>query len=186
VCKRAGLSTITLRKYLKDSADGKPGDGFDMEIEGIKLRFHDWFYAAMNDGVDKVEAAAFQLAYGEKHEILTHHGRVQYKLDPMLVALGFGDGPEAYLLDPITGQPIPETVPLQDPDMLRFILKARRGDVYGDKSRVDHTVRGGVLVVGVTAKTSGDLDNMAAEMKKKGRPLVAFRDADDEDLDFLD
>lgn len=186
VCRRAGLSTITLRKYLKDSADGSPdsGDGYDMEIEGIKVRFHDWFYAAMNDGVDKVEAAAFELAYGEKEEVLSHHGRVQYKYDPDLLALGFPEGPGSYLLDEITGLPIPETIPLQDPDMLRFILKARRRDVYGDKSSVDHNVRGGVLVVGVTAKTSAELDQRAAEMKKRGTPLVAFRE--DDDLDSLD
>jgi len=131
----------------------------------------------MDDALDRTEKMAYDLANGSYVKVLTHHGRVIYKQDPELLALGF-EGHEAYLRDEF-GDPVPETVNEVDPDMTRFVLKARRRDKWGDRTDVDVTVRGGVLVVGAVAKTSAELTQMAAEAVEHPAE-VEFRDDDGE------
>lgn len=177
ICLRSGVSRSSLHLFITNSKAGDPR--FKLTIDGEQIPFHELYEQAIATGVDKVEQAAFALAYGTQNKVLHHQGRVQYKIDPELAALGF-EGYEAFLKDK-DGKPIPESVPLQDPDMIRFILKARRRDVYGDKATVDHNVRGGVLVVGVQAKDSAELDKRAAEMKTI-KHTVEFRESEDEDV----
>ena len=159
-CRAVGISRSTIDYWLKRSENGKPGDGFDVMIDGEPVRFHVAFASSHNEGIDKVEAQAIRVASGEAHEVLTHHGRVQYKTDPeMAQLLGLPlDDPRCYQRDE-DGNPIPETVPLFDPDMARFVLKTHRPDQYGDRMKHDVTYRGGVLVVGVK-KTAEELDKM--------------------------
>lgn len=184
VCLRAGISPTTLKYWLQKSTEGGPGDGFDIvtglaEGEGpATIRFHEAWDIAIEAGVDRVEAAAFRRAIGYR-EVLTFQGRVMYQMDPDLISLGF-TGVDAYLKDDF-GAPIPETIEKQDPDLQMFILKARRAKFYGDKKQVDVNMRGGVLVVGVTAKTPADLNLMEMEAKRIGRSPVIFEDSDDED-----
>lgn len=149
-CRKVGISRSTIDKWLKKSETGKPGDGFDVIIDGEPMRFHEAFAGKCSEGIDKVEAQAIRVATGEAREVLTHHGRVQYKADPDMAALlGLPlDDPRCYLRDE-NGEAVPETVPLFEPDMTRFILKTHRPDQYGDRSKVDVTYRGGVLVVGM-------------------------------------
>src|ERR1035437_851920 len=162
VCARAGLSRSSIIYYLAKSVRGKPGDAFDL-VAGedehgnpIMRRFHEMWADALSDGIDKVEKAAHMLAVGQP-ETLTHKGRVQYKIDPDAIRLGLIDGDPGFYLTDENGELIPETIIMQDPDMVRFILKTRRPQVYGDKSSVDVTHRGGVLVVGVK-KTEAELE----------------------------
>jgi hypothetical protein len=184
VCTRAGISVTTLKYWLQKSEDGTPGDGFDVptgmeEGEGpVTTRFHEAWDSAIELGTDRVEAAMFHRAIGYR-EVMTFQGRVMYQMDPDMLRLGL-TGAEAYLKDEF-GAPIPETVEKQDPDLQMFIMKGRRAKFYGDKKQVDLNVRGGVLVVGMTAKTPADLNAMEVEAKRIGRPPVIFEDNDDED-----
>lgn len=184
VCTRAGISVTTLKYWLQKSEEGAPGDGFDVptgleESEGpTTVRFHTAWDEAVELGTDRVEAAAYRRAIGYR-EVLTFQGRVMYQMDPDLVSLGF-TGMDAFLKDDF-GAPIPETIEKQDPDLQMFILKARRSKIYGDKKQVDLNVRGGVLVVGVTAKTPTDLNAMEMAAKLIERPAVIFEETEDED-----
>lgn len=152
-CKRAGISYSSLKYWLTKSSEGAPGDGFDVVLlPGEEpVRFHEAWDHAMLYGVEKVEKAAIDKALGVL-EPLTFQGRVIYKLDPDLLSLGLV-GHEAYLRD-ANGQPVPETVLKQDPDLMQFILKARKPEVYGNKQQIDVNHRGGVLVVSAVATTS--------------------------------
>jgi hypothetical protein len=181
ICMRSGISVTTLKYWLQKSKDGGPGDGYDIipTAEGdepIPIRFHEAFDAAIEGGLQLVEAAAFQRAIGFR-EVLTFQGRVVYQKDPELVALGF-DGPEAYLLDEF-GAPIPETVLRQDPDLMMFIMERRMKDKYGKNSQVDVNVKGGVLVVGVRAESSEDLNTIEENFRMSNRPAVTFEEGED-------
>lgn len=184
-CLRAGISGSTLKYWLQKSLEGRPGDGFDItlgendesEAEDNTIRFHEAWDLAMLAGVENVEASVMKRAVGYR-EVLTYQGRVIYQVDPRLVALGY-EGAEAYLTDKF-GAPIPETVEKMDPDLAMFILKARKPQVYGNKSQVDVNVRGGVLVVGAVVKDAADLNKMEEEYRRLGRPAVTFDEGEEE------
>lgn len=163
-CMRAGISYSTLKYWLTKSNEGAPGDGFDVAVMPGEdpIRFHDAWESAMLYGVERVEKAAIDKALGVL-EPLTFQGRVIYKLDPDLLSLGFA-GHEAYLKD-ANGQPVPETVLKQDPDLMQFILKARKPDVYGTKQQIDVNHRGGVLVVSAVATSSAALAENSADFR---------------------
>jgi hypothetical protein len=163
VCRRAAISRTSIIYYLAKSERGKPGDAFDLPTgdldengHPIMRRFHELWADALSDGIDKVEKAAHMLAVGQP-ETLTHKGRVQYKVDPDGIRLGLVEGDAGYYLTDEDGNFVPETIVMQDPDMVRFLLKTRRPQVYGDRQSVDVTHRGGVLVVGVK-KTEAELE----------------------------
>lgn len=160
-CRFANIHPATLQLWLEKSMRGSTGDVFSLVInpedppeEQITKRFHELYDFALESGVDAVEEAAMKRAIGYE-EVLTYQGRVQYRLDPVLVDLGF-TGSEAWLKDD-RGQPIPETVLKQDPDLIQFILKNRRAKIYGTKVDVGMRVTGGVLVVAAKALTSNEL-----------------------------
>src|ERR1700726_4460769 len=157
ICMRAGVSRTLIKYWLKLSQKGRRGDFFDLPTdEDRSERFHILFEDAIESAWDNVEQKAYNLATGVEREILDYQGRVSYKMDPSLLGLGL-TGEAAYLRDPITAEPIPETVPMLDPEMVRWLLARRRPDNYGNKMQVDHTHKGGVLVVGVT-KSSKELE----------------------------
>lgn len=184
-CLRAGISMSTLKYWLQKSLEGAPGDGFDITLSendendgGDTIRFHDAWDFAMKSGVEAVEAAVMKRAIGYR-EVLTYQGRVIYKVDPTLIALGF-EGMEAYLLDEF-GAPVPETVEKMDPDLAMFILTHRKPEIYGKKASLDVNVRGGVLVVGARVATSEDLNLLEEDYRKNGRPSVTFEEGEDEE-----
>lgn len=160
-CRNAGISITCLKNWLSKSNDGVPGDGFDLIVDDTMppeerefVRFHEAYDNAMQWGLGRVEGAAFKLAMPHE-EVLTYQGRVIYREDPQLVIEG-KVGPAAWLRDD-NGNPIPESIMKQDPDMLMFVLKARMPHVYGSKQIHDHTIRGGVLVVAAKAVTSEEV-----------------------------
>jgi hypothetical protein len=160
VCRRTAVSRTGIKYWLEKSQQGFPGFDLptgesDEDGKPITRRFHELWADALADGIDRVERAAMQLALGQ-HEPLTDRGRVQYKYDPDLLSLGL-TGPDAYLKDK-DGKPVPETIIKQDPDMIRFLLKAHRPDQYVATQKVDVNHRGGVLVVGVRPKSSAEFD----------------------------
>jgi hypothetical protein len=185
-CRIAGISTSTLKYWLAKSMDGAPGDGFDVTlVDGADpIRFHVAWQDAEQVGVGNLEAAVFRKAMGQQ-EPLTFQGRVIYKIDPVKVravlakdAKALTNGADCFLLDAL-GNPIPESVTKQDPDLMMFILKARKADVYGNRQQVDVSVRGGVLVVGTVAKTAEALNQLEEQFRKEGRPAVTFEDDGD-------
>jgi len=136
-----------LRYWVILSREGYPGDPFDIKLEdGRTERFHILFEDAIEEGFDKVEHVAHEMATGMAREVLVYQGKVSYKKDPFLLELGL-TGDAANLLDN-NGDPIPETKPFVDPEMVRFMLSRRRPDKYGNRSKVSHEQKGGVLVLG--------------------------------------
>lgn len=179
-CKHVGISVTTLKYWLTCSSHGAPGDGYDIPDldgeEGDTIRFHEAWTAAEEMGLGSVEMAAFNRARGYQ-EPLTFQGRVKYQVNPDLMALGFTEW-EAMIRDPVTGQPIPETITKQDPDMIQYILSTR-SDKYKKKQEVDVNMRGGVLVVGMKAATSAALDENERQMLSE--PMdVEFEEVDDD------
>ena len=140
-CATAGISRGSLNYYL---AKSQKGELPPLLWDGETKPFHEHYADAMQNGVDLVEQAAFVRATGYQ-EPGVYQGRVQYRFDPDLIALGF-QGEAAYLRDS-KGQPIPEMITKQDPDLIQFILKNRRPEVYGNKQSIDVNHKGGVLVL---------------------------------------
>jgi len=175
-CAMAGLSVTTLKYYLTKSEKGAPGDGFDLTYGDETKRFHLHFADCRDAAVQEVEDA--YISYGLKHyEVLSDKGRVIYQIDPQLSGLGL-TGPDAYLLDE-DNRPIPERIEKQDPEVLEKVLKAYRRDRWGQHDKLDVNLRGGVMVVGVRAKSSNEIE--AGEAEALTAPLdVEFREIEDE------
>jgi len=146
--KKAGIHRRTLDYWLKCSAAGR--EGYVLEWQGVTAKFHEHFLSAIEEGVDNLKGVAHQRALGYD-EVLTYQGRVVYKLDPQLVAIGC-QGHEAYLRDE-NGNPVPETIRKQDPKMIRWLLERLRPGIYGNDRDLGDTQRGGVLVVGRGSNT---------------------------------
>jgi hypothetical protein len=195
VCRRAEISTTTLKYWLQKSLEGSFGDGFDMPLgendeseDGSgTVRFHIAWEAAMEAGVEMLEAVGHTRASGYE-EPLQYQGRVQYKLDPEKVAMYVELGlpvadrdPNLWLRD-AAGAPVPETITKIDPDLLMFILKARKPKVYGNKASVDVNVRGGVLVIPQRVAEAKDLNIIEAEYREIGGSVVNFEEGDDDDV----
>lgn len=175
-CAMAGLSVTTLKYYLVKSEKGAPGDGFDLTYGDETKRFHLHFADCRDAAVQEVEDA--YISYGLKHyEILSDKGRVIYQIDPALAGLGI-TGPDSYLLDE-DNRPIPERIEKQDPEVMEKVLRAYRRDRWGQHDKLDVTLRGGVMVVGVRAKSSNEIE--AGEAEALTAPLdVEFREIEDE------
>lgn len=184
-CTMSGISVSTAKYWIACSQDGQPGDAYDVMLDprdpDSVVRFHDAWNDAMAAGLGRVERAAITRALGYL-EPLTYQGRVIYKHDRELVALFGGESVDTYLLDPNTGQPVPESVMKQDPDLLQFILKTRLPDTYGNKLAVDHNHRGGVLVVSAVAKSSEALLADAQDYKADATD-AEFTEVDPEEGD---
>ena len=149
IAHEAGMSKSALRYALMGSREGHPGDPFDIKLEdGTTERFHILFEDAIEAGIGKVEQAAFELATGQARRVLEYQGKITYKKDRHLVALGYPED-ETYILDE-NGDRIPETVPIIDPEMIRWLLERRKREVYGKgpKAPKEPGRMGGVLVVG--------------------------------------
>ena len=174
-CTMAGLSVTTLQLYLRKSERGQPGDGFDLTYGEETKRFHLHFADCRDAAVQEVEDA--YISYGLKHyEVLSDKGRVIYQIDPVLAGLGI-TGPDAYLLDD-DNRPIPERIEKQDPDVLEKVLVAYRRDRWGHSDKLDVSVRGGVMVVGVRAKIK---EVEAGENEALNAPLdVEFREVEED------
>jgi hypothetical protein len=149
IAHEAGMSKSALRYALMGSREGHPGDPFDIKLEdGTTERFHILFEDAVETGIDKIEQAAIELARGTARRFLEYKGKITYKQNPRLVALGYPED-ETYILDE-NGDRIPETIPIIDPEMIRWILERRRREVYGKRPKTPSEPQrsGGVLVVG--------------------------------------
>lgn len=159
-CRFSNIHRATLQLWITKSQRGQPGDVFDVVVnpddppeEHVTSRFHELYDLAMKDGIDEVEAVAIERAKGYE-EALHYQGHIQYRLDPVLVDLGY-TGSEAWAKDP-NGRPIPETIRKQDTDTLLAVLKARH-PAYSPKA-IDMNLKvGGVLVVAAKALTGNDL-----------------------------
>jgi len=197
--RRVGINMRTLQYWLQKSLEGRPGDGFDIEMgendetdnPDNTVRFHLAWESAMEVGVGKVEEATHRRATGF-WEPLTYQGKVQYQMDWDKVAaaqLMFVEGdrdpltdPANYLLDEY-GAPVPERVWKMDPDLAMFILKTRKPQIYGAKAQIDVNVKGGVLVIPMRAVTSEALNEIEAEYRREGAPEVTFEDAPEDEED---
>ena len=177
ICKRTGVARDALRYWLTMSRERSSDSLFDIPTaQGRTERFHVLWEDAIQEGMDKADATAFRLATGTFREALHHHGHVTYKTDPQLIALGL-KGEEAYLKDE-NGDLVPESIPIVDPEMVRWLLARRRPEIYGAKQQinVDHTHRGGFVIQRKTAKQLDDAYG--------GKPVidvVEFEVIDDEE-----
>ncbi len=159
VSKAALLSGVTyqsIRYWLKKSATGQPGDGFDLQYADELKRFHEHYEDARDGGIQKVEDAYIERAVAGYYETLHHQGQVKYQFDEDLIALG-ETGPDAYLRDE-NGKPVPERIHHQDPEVMLAVLKAWRRDTYGQHDTLDIMHKGGVMVVTAPAKSSAELE----------------------------
>jgi|SRR5579864_4123959 len=174
----AGITYPTLRYWLMRSREGQPGDGFDLEYNDVTKRFHEHFADAQDASVQQVEDAYLDRAMRGYFETLHDKGRVVYQVDPDLDRLGL-TGPDAYLLDD-DGKPIPERIEHQDPEVMRDVLEKLRRERWGRKDKLDVSVRGGVIVVGVRAKP-GELDEREKRAITTPEPTdVEFREVEDD------
>ena len=177
VCAAVGLSHKSLRTYIAKSEQGHPGDGFDLDYGGEKKRFHEHYIDVMKLATQLIEDALWQRAFSGYYETLSDKGRVIYQIDPELEGLGF-TGPAAYLRDD-DGKPIPERIQHQDTEVMLEWVRAHNKEVWGRSDKLDVNVRGGVMVVGVRAKSSAA--NKETEKQALEAPLdIEFREVEDE------
>jgi hypothetical protein len=151
IAHEAGMSKSALRYALMGSREGHPGDPFDIKLEdGTTERFHILFEDAVEEGIGKLEQAAWELATGKAKRVLQYQGKITYKRDHRLIAKGCPEE-QTYILDE-NGDRIPETIPVQDPEMIRFLLERLKPEVYGRRAMAPAVKQpqrtGGVLVVG--------------------------------------
>jgi hypothetical protein len=87
---------------------------------------------------------------GKAKRVLEYQGKVTYKQDRRLVAKGYPEE-ETYILDE-NGDRIPETIPIIDPEMIRWLLERFKPEIYGKRAIAPAAKEpqrtGGVLVVG--------------------------------------
>jgi hypothetical protein len=177
-CAMVGISYCALKYWLVKSEKGRPGDGFDITYGEETKRFHEHYSDVRDAAVQAVEDAFMDRAMRGYYETLSDKGRVIYQIDPSLANLGL-TGPDAYLLDD-DGRPIPERIQHQDPEVMLSVLKAWRRDRYGAKDTLDVNVKGGVMVVGMRAATSAEVDQRERAMITQKPIDVDFREVEDE------
>lgn len=175
--KQAGFSVTSAKYYMAKSENGDPG--FELKWHDIEGPFHELVRIALDMAIERVEACAFQRATGYL-EPQVHQGRVQYEIDHDMIALGAEPGSWDAILKDASGKPVPVTVEKQSEDLQMFILKARRPDIYGNKSQVDVLHRGGVMVVAAPARTSAELEQRAKRINEEVVD-VEFIEVEDQD-----
>ncbi len=141
---KAGIHPKTLAYWIRRSEAGD--DGYDIEWEGIEWRFHEHCKSAIWEAVQKLLDRMLERGFFGHDKVLTHRGRVVYKIDQELAGLGL-QGPDAYLRDE-NGNPVPETVPKPDMKAMRFWLAWHRPEKWGRHRKVKAPREGGVLVIG--------------------------------------
>ena len=158
---KAGIHRKTLAYWIRRSEAGD--NGYDIEWQDVTGRFHELCESAIDEAHQKLEDMWIQRALHGYEKVLTHRGRVMYKIDQDLVGLGL-EGPDAYLKDE-NGKPVPETVHKEDTKAQLHVLKRRRPDTWGRRPKRNAPREGGVLVIGdVTKKPKY---NTAASVKAR-------------------
>ena len=145
---KAGIHRKTLAYWIRRSEAGD--DGYDIEWQDVTGRFHEHCESAIDEAHQKLEDEWIQRALHGHEKVLTHRGRVMYKIDQDLVGLGL-EGPDAYLKDE-NGKPVPETVHKEDTKAQLHVLKRRLPDTWGKRPKIDAPREGGVLVIGDVTK----------------------------------
>ncbi|HEV2626348.1 MAG TPA: hypothetical protein VGV62_14780 [Xanthobacteraceae bacterium] len=133
--RKAGIYRKTLAYWIKRSEAGD--EGYDIEWQGWILRFHEHVESAIEEAIENMLAAAFEIA----------KGGVIYKYDEALLSLGF-KGPDAYARDQ-NGNPIPEFIFKwrARARMIRFLLEWR--DKYVNHPKIDIPQKSGIVFVSV-------------------------------------
>ena len=144
----AGIHPKTLASWIRRSEAGD--DGYDVKWQGLTRRFHEHCESAIDEAHQKLEDEWIQRALHGHEKVLTHRGRVMYKIDQDLVGLGL-EGPDAYLKDE-NGKPVPETVHKEDTKAQLRVLKRHRPDTWGKRPKINAPREGSVLVIGDVTK----------------------------------
>ena len=144
----ADIHRKTLERWIRRSEAGD--NGYDVRWQGITQRFHEHCKSAIDEAHQNLEDEWLQRALHGYEKVLTHRGRVIYKIDQELVARGF-QGPDAYLRDE-NGKPVPETVRKEDRKAQLHVLKRRRPETWGKHPKRNAPGAGGVLVIGDATK----------------------------------
>ena len=142
----AGIHPKTLKYWLDRSEAGD--DGYDIEWQDVTGRFHELCKLAIDEAIQKLDDKMLERALVGYAKVLTHRGRVIYKIDQGLAGLGY-QGADAYLKDE-NGNPVPETIRKVDRKALRYIWERSR--TWGKHSKIDARREGGVLVIGDVTK----------------------------------
>lgn len=137
--RKADIHRKTLEYWLKRSKAGD--DGYDIEWEGVRWRFHEHCQTAIEEAEDRVLAAAWDFTMG----------RMIYKTDKNgnRVLWGFR-GPYTK----------------EHGKMLRFLLKWWRPEIYDERRKVDVPHKGGVIDLGATTKKPANCSAASIKARK--------------------
>jgi hypothetical protein len=83
----AGIHPKTLAYWIRRSEAGD--DGYDIRWQGITQRFHEHCESAIDEAHQKLEDEWLRRAINGYEKVLTHRGRVVYKINQELAARGF-------------------------------------------------------------------------------------------------
>jgi hypothetical protein len=144
----AGIHPKTPAYWIRRSEAGD--DGYDIRWQGITQRFHEHCESAIDEAHQKLEDEWLRRAINGCEKVLTHRGRVVYKIDQELAARGF-QGPDAYLRDE-NGEPVPETIHKEDTKAQLYVLKRHRSGTWGKRPKIDAPREGGVFIIGDATK----------------------------------
>lgn len=119
---------------------------------------------AMECGIDRAEQAAFSRAVDGWHEPVIDKGRLAYAYERTVDE----DGKESYrpILD-ANGQPVPLTIRKHSDQLLQFVLKGRRRNVFGDKTELTGANGGPVAMLDETKKAARIAALMAMAKDRK-------------------
>jgi hypothetical protein len=132
--RKAGIHRKTLENWIKHSKAGD--DGYDIEHEGVTMRFHvhcEWSKEAADD---KIEEVAWERAKGELYKD------------------GLGNEvPHLYIRRP-------------DAKMIRFLLERKRPEKWGKHPKIDTPQKTGVVLVSDTPKKPAKCPEASIKARK--------------------
>jgi hypothetical protein len=163
--KQAGIHVKTLQYWLKCSRAGH--DGYDVEWQGFKERFHEHHDCAIKQAHDMLRDVVVAIAMGYR-----------FKTDPFLVDVLGCRGLDAYAKDK-NGNFIMEPGGPLNPKMIRFYLEWRYPEKYGKLRKIETPQTGGVLVIGMPQKPDNKPEpSTAASAKTREWKSIARKISD--------
>ncbi len=176
-CRQAGFCRTTAKYYMQQAREGVPGLA-NVKWGNIEGPFDELVQIAIANAIEEVEVCMFKRARGYD-EPQTYQGRVQFEIDHDAIALGAEPGTWEAILKDKNGKPIPVTIMRQSEDLMMFLAKKHKPDIYGDKTQLDVIHRGGVMIVTAPARSSSELEQQAKKMAAEAVE-VEFVEIEDE------
>lgn len=142
--------------------------------------FEEQVQEALNEGVDRVEARAFEGATVGFEEVIIHQGQVQFRTRPEVDE----NGAVTYVLErDENGQPVPLTRRTVSTEMIKLVLKAKRKAEYADRQEITGA-DGGAISLDDTARAARVAQLVELARQRKAQQEAASGAANPDEAGF--